>query len=32
MNQIDQLSSAESVPQLSLLPLPTNIRGKDYYT
>jgi len=31
VNQIDQLSSSEGVPQPSLLPPHTNIRGKDYY-
>lgn len=31
LHQLDQLTSPEGVPQPSLLPPHTNIRGKDYY-
>ena len=31
VNQLDQLASNEDVPQPSLLPTHTNIRGKEYY-
>jgi transposase len=31
VNQIDQLSNPEGMPQPSLLSLHTNLRGKDYY-